>query len=304
MARITKSSDPAYAERCLQAAIRCFEWCQTTDTVAKTGIIGASMQAAIELYRTTRQNVYRDFAVQKASLLKGLQASSREGGIGGFFYTSFSNHEPYRTGFQVHLELIALCDLFQTFPRHSDAPVWKEMITDYSVRYLSFFSQRNSFGLVPYGVFTADDKRGSKNRKIGDYWYRFFMPSFPADRWFHGVNPYITPAAIGLMKAASILNDPKLKAIAQRQLDWIIGANPFNCSTIVGVGHNQLPPMDGSISFRPATPVLPGAVMNGLCGDGEDMPYMIPYDTFNDREYWTPAVACTLWLMAEITMKN
>jgi hypothetical protein len=59
--------------------------------------------------------------------------------------------------------------------------------------------------------------------------------------------------------------------------------------------------MDGSIAFRPATPVLPGAVMNGLCGDKEDRPYMIPYGTFNDREYWTPAVACTLWLMAEIS---
>jgi hypothetical protein len=32
-----------------------------------------------------------------------------------------------------------------------------------------------------------------------------------------------------------------------------------------------------------------------------DMPWMIPYGTFNDREYWTPAVACTLWLMVEIT---
>jgi hypothetical protein len=299
MARIAKSSDPAYSDRCLQAAVRCFEWCKSTDREPKAGILGASMQAAIELYKVTKQNVYRDFAVQKASLLQGLQTDNRDGAAGGFFYTSLSNREPYKSSFQVHLELIALCDLIRTFPRHGDVALWKKMITDYSVRYLSFFSQKNSFGLVPYGLYAGDDPGG--NRKVGQYRYRYFM--YP-EGWFVGVNANIASAGIGLMKAASILDDPQLKAIAQRQLDWIIGANPFSASTIVGVGHNQLPRMDASIAFRPPTPVLPGAVMNGLCGDREDQPCMIPYDTYNDREYWTPMAAHTLWLMAEISMNN
>jgi hypothetical protein len=52
--------------------------------------------------------------------------------------------------------------------------------------------------------------------------------------------------------------------------------------------------------FKPPTPLLPGAVMNGLTGDMADQPQLITYNTFNQSEYWTPAVACTLWLMAEI----
>jgi hypothetical protein len=300
MARITKN-DPAYSERCLQAAIRCFAWCQSEDTVLKAGIAGASMQAAVELYKATKQNIYRDFAAQKASLLKGLQADSRDGSIGGFFHTSSSNPEPYKNAFKVHLELIALCDLVQTFPRHGDAALWKKMIADY-VRYLSFFSGRNSFGVTPYGLYAAMDPGG--NRKAGDYWYRYFMPVGREQwwtRWWVGLNPYIALSGVGLMKAAAVLDDPALKTVAQRQLDWIIGANPFGSSAIVGVGHNQPPYFQWSAgAFRPSTPVLPGAVSCGPGGTYEDLPYFYPNSPMGQSEYWTPAVAYTLWLMAEI----
>ena len=105
---------------------------------------------------------------------------------------------------------------------------------------------------------------------------------------------------------------PELKSIAQRQLDWIIGVNPFNSSTVDGVGHNQpvhfinggeiLSPNDNVAEFRPATPVLPGGVMNGLGGDKDDMPFLIKESNYMQSEYWMPMVAYTLWLMAELTV--
>jgi hypothetical protein len=298
MARITKNSDPTYSEKCLQAAIKCFEWCKNTDKEPKTGSIGASIQAAIELYKTTKQDIYRDFSIQKASLLKGLQADSRDGHVGGFFYTSSSRHDPYKSIWQGPLELISLCDLIRTFPQHSDVALWKKMIADYSVHYLSFFSQRNSFGIVPYGLFAAENPSG--NRAIDHYRYRYFMYPEPGG-WWVGINANIASAGVGLMKAVSILNDTKLKAIAQKQLDWIIGVNPFNSSTIVGVGYNQPPQFINGREFRPPTPLLPGAVMNGLGGDKEDQPHLILENNYNQSEYWTPMVAYTLWLMAEIS---
>ena len=301
MARIAKKRDPAYAKKCLQAAVRCFDWCQSVDTMPKAGVIGASMQAAIELYKITKQDAYRDFAVQKAALLKDLQAESREGHVGGFFHISFARREPYRGFWHTHLELIALCDLIQIFPRHGDAALWKRMIRDYSVHYLSFFSQRNSFGIIPYGLYAAEEPNG--NRKIDQYWYRYFMV-FNHERFFVGINANIASAGVGLLKAASVLGEPGLKAIAQRQLDWIIGLNPFSSSTIVGVGYNQPLRMINCCEFSPPTPVLPGAVMNGLCGDKEDMPHLITYNNYNQSEYWMPAVAWTLWLMAAINQNG
>ena len=104
---------------------------------------------------------------------------------------------------------------------------------------------------------------------------------------------------MGLYKAGAVLKDDRLKSIAQKQLDWIIGVNPFNSSTIEMVGHNQPKHFAGS-TFHPDVPVIPGAVLNGLGGDADDMPEKGNGD-WQISEYWTPMVAFTLWLMAEIS---
>ena len=170
------------------------------------------------------------------------------------------------------------------------------MVSNYANNYLTFMSQKNSFGIVPYGLFSKQDPGG--NRKIGNYWYRYFM--HPELSWWVGINANLASAGVGLMKAANVLNDPKLKAVAQKQLDWIIGRNPFNSSTIISVGYNQPIQMVGS-EFKPYTPLIPGAVMNGLGGDKDDQPYLITRNNYQQSEYWTPMVAYTLWLMAEIS---
>jgi hypothetical protein len=185
--------------------------------------------------------------------------------------------------------------MIKTFPNHKDVNSWKEVISDYANHYLLFMSQKNSFGIVPYGLFTNEDPGG--NRKAGEYWYRYFMQ--PERSWWVGINSNLASAGVGLMKAASILNDPELKALAQKQLDWIIGVNPLKSSTIVSVGYNNPKQFAGS-EFRPGIPVLPGAVMNGLGGDKDDQPF-IGDGNWQVSEYWTPMVAYTLWLMAEIS---
>jgi|ERR1035437_248878 hypothetical protein len=296
MARITKAKNTDYSQKCLKAAIKCFDWCNKTNKDTNIGIISASIQASVEMYKTTKQDIYKDFAIEQASQLKKLQVNNQEGGIDGFFCTSFSEREPYKHIWYGCLELISVCDLIKLFPLHQDVFSWKEMIADYTSKYLLFMSQKNSFGIIPYGLYTKQDPGG--NRKVGDYWYRYFMQ--PELNWWVGINANIASAGVGLIKAGNILNDPKLKALAQRQLDWIIGVNPFNSSTIVSVGYNQPRPMIGS-EFKPSTPLLPGAVMNGLGGNGADQPNLILQNNYNQSEYWTPMVAYTLWLMAELS---
>ena len=169
------------------------------------------------------------------------------------------------------------------------------MVSDYANDYLTFMSEKNSFGIVPYGLFSQTDPGG--NRKVGDYWYRYFM--FPKD-WWVGINANIASAGVGLLKASVVLDDPKLLALAQKQLDWIIGVNPYSSSTIVSVGFNHPEKFINGNEFRPETPILPGGVMNGLGGDEADQPTVGDGD-YHISEYWTPMVAYTLWLMAEIS---
>jgi len=294
MARITNDTD--YSQKCLQAAIKCFDWCAKSNKNTNAGIIGAAIEASIEMYKTTKQDSYKNFAVEQALQLKKLQADNQAGSIKGFFYTSSTDQEPYKNIKYGCLEFISLGDLIQAFPSHQDVAIWKEMITDYANQYLLFMSQKNSFGIVPYGLFSKQDTIA--NRKVGNYWYRYFMD--PGLDWWVGINANLASAGIGLIKAANILNDPKLKALAQKQLDWIIGVNTFNSSTIVSVGYNHPVRMSGGGEFRPFTPLLPGAVMNGLGGDNADQP-SIGLGNYHISEYWTPMVAYTLWLMAEIS---
>ncbi|MBK8881551.1 MAG: glycoside hydrolase family 9 protein [Bacteroidales bacterium] len=295
MARITKTGNPDYSQKCLAAAKKCFEWCAEKTEDESPGTIGASIQASLELYKTTRQDIYKNFAVDQASKLKKLQVNSVGSELNGFFNTSSSDNQPYKNIWQGCLEFISVCDLIETFPLHEDAPVWKEMISGYANNYLAFISQKNSFGIIPFGLYTDKDPGG--DRKVGSYWYRYFMQ--PDPEWWVGINSNIASAGIGLIKAAGILKDEKLKAVAQKQLDWIIGVNPFNSSTIEMVGHNQPKHFPGS-TFLPDVPVLPGAVLNGLGGDIADQPQKGDGD-WQISEYWTPMVAHTLWLMAEIS---
>ncbi len=172
--------------------------------------------------------------------------------------------------------------------------LWKSMIKDYA-NYLLLLSEKNGFGIVPWGLYEKKDPGG--NRKIGQYWYRYFME--PELEWWVGINSNIASAGIGLLKAAAVLKEDRMKASAQKQLDWILGSNPFNSSTMVGTGYNHPAHFAGS-SFIPTVPVLPGAVLNGLGGDHEDMP-VIGNGDWQISEYWTPMVAYSLWLMAELS---
>lgn len=299
MARITKYKDPDYSQKCLKASTKCFEWCTGSNQKISTGILGSALQASIELYKTTNQDKYKSFAIEQASQLKKLQVNNNKDNISGFFQTSPSDDKPYKNIWQGCQAFISLCDLEQAFPMHKDVNLWKNMIANYANRYLLMISKRNSFGIIPYGLYTKEDPGG--NKKIGNYWYRYFMQ--PELDWWVGINSNIASAGIGLIKAGNILKDKKLKTFAQQQLDWIIGVNPFSSSTIMGVGYNHPKLFINGGEFWPPTPLLPGAVMNGLGGDKADQPF-IGDGNWQVSEYWTPMVAHTLWLMAEISKDN
>ena len=145
MASITRTGNPEYSKKCLLAAKKCFDWCSGKSEDETPGVLGASMQAALEMYKTTRQEIYRNFAIDQAAKLKRLQVNDIDGEMKGFFLSSLSEKEPYKNIWQGCLEFISLCDLAEAFPQHIDAPVWKEMISSYAYNYLSFFLSKKQF---------------------------------------------------------------------------------------------------------------------------------------------------------------
>ncbi|MBM4049837.1 MAG: hypothetical protein FJ279_32480, partial [Planctomycetes bacterium] len=89
-----------------------------------------------------------------------------------------------------------------------------------------------------------------------------------------------------------------LAALAQRQMDWVLGANPFGVSFMVQVGHVN-PPEYVYTGFQPRTPWIPGAVMCGICGDEDDRPDLAP-GSYHSCEFWTPMLAHLIWGLAEL----
>lgn len=298
MARLTREDDPSYSGTCLEAATRCYDWCKERWPEKTTKDLGGGLAAAVELYRTTRDEAYKSDAIACASGLVQLQvteAIDSQSQVRGFYRRTIADAEPERDIWHGCFHLFGLCDLLDLFPGHADADRWRETIRMYVTGYLDAMSQRNSFGIVPYGLFAETDPGG--DRRIGDYWYRYFMK--PDEGWWVGVNANVASAGIGLLRAAEVLGEPRLRATAQRQLDWIVGSNPFCASTVEGIGHNHPSQFVNTVEFLPITPRLPGAVMNGLGGTIDDQPLM-GEGIYNVSEYWTPMVSYTVWLMAEL----
>jgi hypothetical protein len=295
MARLTKQSDAQYSAGCLEAAKRCYDWCAANGPERNAENLGGALAAGIELYKSTGQEKYRDEAIACASRLAPLQITERldpNEPVRGFYRRAADSAEPYRDIWHGCWHLFGLCELVELFPDHADAGNWRKAVRLYACDYLAALAQRNSFGIVPHGFYAKQDPGGS--RKIGDYWYRYFMKP---ENWWVGVNANLASAGIGLLKAAQVLDEPALRATAQRQLDWVVGCNPFYASTIEGIGHNHPPQFVNDSEFHPATPRLPGAVMNGLGGTADDQPFLGD-GIYHVSEYWTPMVSYTMWLMA------
>ncbi len=295
VARLTKQSDAPYSAGCLEAAQRCYDWCAAKGPERTAENLGGALAAGVELYKSTKQKKYQDDAIACASRLAALQVTEPldpNDPVRGFYRRTADSAEPYRDIWHGCWHLFGLCDLAELFPDHAEADNWRRAIRLYAWDYLAALAQRNSFGIVPHGLYARQDPGG--NRRIGDYWYRYFMKP---ENWWVGINANITSAGIGLLRAARVLDEPALRAAAQRQLDWVVGCNPFYSSTVEGIGHNHPPQFVNGSEFHPATPRLPGAVMNGLGGTADDRPFLGD-GVYHVSEYWTPMVSYTMWLMA------
>jgi endoglucanase len=95
----------------------------------------------------------------------------------------------------------------------------------------------------------------------------FWSNRFPGvGDWNVGQNSYYLQAAAAAFKAYSFTNDSKYLQFGLRQLDWILGLNPFALCMMEGIGtynpptyHHRLDAVPGNIRGA-----VPGTVCNGI----------------------------------------
>lgn len=301
MIRLTKDSDLAYAHACEASARRCLEWCGNQRTPRSATSLSAGVIACAQLHSAVGGDRLRDMAANYARQLISLQiVQPRDAGapVQGFFLATADSPEPSREIQHGNLPLLALCEALEHFGEHPDARSWRESLQRHT-EHLAAMSERSAFGTIPFGLYVGQDPGGA--RRLGSYWYRWFMKphgEYTAADWWVGINAHLASNGVGLNRAGRLLRDRRLCELAQRQFDWIVGVNPLNASTITGVGRNQ-PRLFVTREFEPATPLIPGGVMNGLGGSADDAVGLYS-GSYHTCEYWTPMVAYTMWLMAEL----
>jgi hypothetical protein len=293
--------DPHYAAACRAAAERCAAWLLDGQLTRTAGELGAALSALLELQRAAPSVQWQEAQFAYSERLLALQVTRQfdsRSSTWGFFWQQLDPkgpmaYEPYRDIWRGCWPLIGLCDLLAAHPAHERATAWQQAIELFCAPYLQALASRGVFGNVPYGLYRSDPGGG---RNLGRFWLRYFHEENP--NWYVGINSLLASCGVGLLKAARLLGRNDWAALAQRQLDWILGSNPFNASTVMGVGYNNPQHMFG-FEYDPPTPFLPGAVMNGISGDAADHPQLRP-GAWQECEYWTPMVCFTMWLMAEI----
>ncbi|MCL4177222.1 MAG: NPCBM/NEW2 domain-containing protein [Verrucomicrobia bacterium] len=309
-ARAFATEDAAYAQRCRQAAERAYAWMTPRLNPHDAYAVGGALAAASRLFALTSEPRLRDDARRFLAQLRALQETNTSLPY-GFFYTgepSVPAHErsagapgasqrriPAHNLYMGNLPLWGLCAYAESFPA-PDREAALDALRRYVDGYCLPFDQRSTFGIVPYALY-RDDPGGA--RRFGAFFYRWAYVNREDNAWWNGINPHIASTGAALAKAGRLLNRPEPGRIAQRQLDFIYGANPFDASTAEGLGHNQ-PDFFKTTEHVPHTPWISGAIMAGIGSSNGDQPVLLP-GWWQTTEYWMEAVAHTLLLIRELS---
>ncbi len=216
-----------YTER----ARRLWNFLAASDSAAADPLL---LVGALELYRTTQQDKYRQFARRSAeSLLKQQKSTGAMPGDTG-------DHGDVAAA---ALSLFAL--QFVDDSLHGD-------IADAMRRYMDFCIARtdNPFGLTRQGV---EEPEGT-----------FFHPSVGL-----GVNFWILSRAWAALLVHQLNHDPRALTYATDQIDWVLGKNPLDLCMFEGHGGLNPPRYHHRYNMiaGQARGAVPGAIANGMVRD-------------------------------------
>jgi hypothetical protein len=122
-----------------------------------------------------------------------------------------------------------------------------------------------------------------------------YLRLFPVWMDYRGHFGTILPQAQALAAAGALRNDPASADLAARQLEWIIGRNPFAQSTMYGEGQDFVP------LYTPSSGDMVGGLPVGIQTRGiKDEPYWPVQSMWTYKEIWGHPVTNWIWLLSAI----
>ncbi|MCC6288701.1 MAG: glycoside hydrolase family 9 protein [Chitinophagaceae bacterium] len=275
--------------------------------------------AASMLYKLTGDKKYADEAAKAIDYVlqcQRIEPLKDKDGLSGFFYRDLDKksivHYTHQSRDYAYME--ALAALCETQPNNAAYTKWAKAIQLYGKYLKNIMQYVQPYGMVPSGVYHRDEVKDSVNFyavQVGirsgatnDYKQQFEngikldeehrLRFFPV--WFSFKGNGAVTLATGKAAAicAKFLNDNELKNIAEQQLFWIVGKNPFGQSLIYGEGSN----------YPQLYTALPGETVGGIPVGmqsyfNEDRPYWPQFNTATYKELWGAPAARWLMLVAE-----
>lgn len=285
-----KASDPELARRCYEAARNSLRFDLATGRHDADHLQWRAW-SYLELWRVGGDSADQAAAVAALGDLLALQVTDHIGGqtlTRGFFRRAAGLDDFHRKHIGASYPIWVIAEFLQAFPSHPDAGRWRDAIALWVDDYALVFAERNPFGLLPYSLYPASSPEHPHchYRPLGDtLCFRYFIAEGKM-----GTNARCSLDAAAFAAAARVLNRPALLADGYRLLEWTLGNNPFQLSTMNGVGVRQ----PCALSFQMGN--VPGGVTMGIFGDELDQPWY-PHPWACTDEYYGYQTSHFTWAL-------
>ncbi len=275
--------------------------------------------SASMLYKLTGEKFYADKAAEAIKYTIQCQRSeplNDKYKTRGFFYRDLDKKSIVHFTHQSrdHVYMQALTALCETQPGSPDFMSWENSIRLYGEYLKNIFRYVQPYGMIPSGIYQKDEIKDSVNFYIVQVGIRqdvskdfkeqldnavkvdddHYLRIFPV--WFSFKGNAAVHLSTG--KAAALcgkfLKDKELINIAEQQLFWIVGKNPFGQSLIWGEGSN----------YPQQYTALPGEMVGEIpvgmqSRFNEDAPYWPQFNTATYKEVWGGSACKWFMLISE-----
>lgn len=257
---------------------------------------------AVDLWKATGNNRYIEYAAEWGGIIINSQQRTLpdwEVPLTGFFYTSqekehilhFCHHG------REHSPVMALTQLCEIFPDHADWMKWYSAVALHSQYLKNIAKFTEPYGVIPASIYSDQEYLHAPESRQESYKEQVlngiplgeghYLRLFPVWMDYRGHFGTILPQGKALASAGNLRGDLESSQLAQRQLEWVIGQNPFSQSNMWGEGYD----------FPPLYTVFSGDMVGGLpvgiqTYETEDVPYWPVQNSWTYKEIWSfPAIS-------------
>lgn len=295
-------------------------WEHTYSTSKSLFLVTMSWTSSL-LFQLTNEVMYQENAVKYTGELLLCQESeglTLEDGttLKGFFYRDERRQVIQHFNHQAreHLYSDALIAIAKTQPEHEDIDIWQQAIRNYGDYLLYLMDFTAPYPMIASGIYLKDEaldlesfqkqhllvgeeaqvdylNQLKQGEKIGE---NLYVKRFPVWFSFRGNNAILLSMGKAAASIGAYLSDAQLLTVAENQLQWIVGKNPFNQSLMYGEGYRY------AQQYSVLSGEMVGEMPVGVQTFGnEDAPYWPQLNNATYKEVWVGTAGKWLAILAE-----